>query len=103
MQPAAVRLERRRNAEKARRAKNKAAVDSIKLMRGCSSCGYDAHPVALQAHHRDRSRKTLEVGKMLHWSLVRILQELNKCEILCANCHVILTVEQRDYLPIPTA
>lgn len=58
----------------------------------CMRCGFD-HPSALQFHHRDPSTKTFSVtSKELStprkrpWDTV-IIPELDKCDLLCANCH----------------
>jgi hypothetical protein len=57
----------------------------------CSGCGED-HPAALQFHHIDPkeksfslSTKTLGATKKFPWE--DVLEELKKCQILCANCH----------------
>jgi hypothetical protein len=59
------------------------------LKRGlkCSRCG-ENHPATLQFHHRDPSVKEAEIGNMARqWSAERLLSEIEKCEVLCANCH----------------
>jgi len=53
----------------------------------CIKCGYDKHPAALHFHHRNPSTKTAVWTKMRLWSWVRTLKELDKCDLLCANCH----------------
>lgn len=52
----------------------------------CSKCGDDRYYV-LDFHHRDRSKKDFNVSRMGDRSLKRIMIEVNKCDILCANCH----------------
>jgi len=54
----------------------------------CVECGFD-NPVALQFHHRDPSQKVIEIGEARNqgWSIKRILEEIEKCDVLCANCH----------------
>lgn len=58
----------------------------------CIHCGYD-YPNALQFHHRDPSTKLFNVTtkelsspRKYSWDTV-ILPELDKCDLLCANCH----------------
>jgi hypothetical protein len=43
----------------------------------------------LDFHHKDPSQKDWEVANMVRsrWSQKRILAEIDKCEVLCANCH----------------
>lgn len=59
----------------------------------CMKCGFD-HPAALQFHHRDPSlksfslnSKTLSMPRRLPWET--ILKEIEKCDLLCANCHFV--------------
>jgi hypothetical protein len=54
----------------------------------CSSCGED-HPACIDFHHRDENKKELDVSKAVRygWSKERILKEVVKCDVLCANCH----------------
>ena len=52
----------------------------------CSMCGYDKYDEALEFHHLDPSEK--ETGseiRNLSWARLRL--ELDKCILVCANCH----------------
>lgn len=51
----------------------------------CEICGYDKCLVALEAHHVDPSTKDFSISDVA--SLDRIERELEKCVLLCANCH----------------
>jgi hypothetical protein len=54
----------------------------------CSRCGYDKCIRALEFHHRDPSLKEFDIngrGSSIEWG--RLQNELDKCDILCANCH----------------
>jgi predicted HNH restriction endonuclease len=49
-------------------------------------CGYDKYDEALEFHHLDPSEK--ETGseiRNLSWARLRL--ELDKCILVCANCH----------------
>lgn len=53
----------------------------------CNRCEED-HPATLDFHHKDPSQKDLPLSEAIQkWSKKRILKEIAKCEILCANCH----------------
>jgi len=53
----------------------------------CQTCGYNMCPTALDFHHKD-SRKENSVSALLHKvSKEKILKEVKKCILLCANCH----------------
>lgn len=74
---------------KARKNKNKEWLREYKAGLVCSICGFD-HPAALQFHHRDPSTKDMDVSAAIGWSIDRLLKEIEKCDVLCANCHAIL-------------
>ena len=63
-------------------------VSDLKRTLKCERCGED-HPATLTFHHRDSSEKDFEIGNSV-WmgvSLERLKAEIEKCEVLCANCH----------------
>lgn len=54
----------------------------------CSRCGYDRYPGALDLHHTDPEVKDHTIMRHLMaraWDKIRA--ELDKCVLLCANCH----------------
>lgn len=51
----------------------------------CMKCGYDKCVAALEFHHRDPKEKDPKWSR--GWSLPKLKVELDKCDILCANCH----------------
>lgn len=54
----------------------------------CSRCGYDRCMEALEIHHLESSHKDFGIsdkGYTRSWN--RVQEELEKCELLCANCH----------------
>ena len=73
-------------------------VSAIKLEMGCVDCGYAEDAIALDFDHV-RGEKIANVSKMakalVAWDLV--LDEIAKCEVVCANCHRIRTRERKDY------
>jgi hypothetical protein len=62
-------------------------LDELKLERGCAECGYRGHPAALDFHHTDPAGKRATVSRLSHGSREEVLAEIEKCEVLCANCH----------------
>lgn len=77
---------------KARRMQ--ALCNEIKMETGCVDCGYRLHPSALQFDHVPmKGRKIKEVSKFTDPKKMR--EEMKKCEIRCANCHFIKTMERR--------
>jgi 5-methylcytosine-specific restriction endonuclease McrA len=54
----------------------------------CNRCGYNKCLDALEFHHIDRSDKEFGIGTKgatRAWEKLKI--ELDKCELLCSNCH----------------
>ncbi len=56
---------------------------------GCDKCGYIKNISALDFHHIDPSSKCfpLDARNLSNRKWEDILNEFNKCKILCANCH----------------
>lgn len=99
---------RQRNSERYQRdmekMKTRAAARSrdmkikLVLLKGGScvrpGCGYNEHPAALQFHHRDPTTKLFSMFRAVRnpskYSWDDILSELDKCDLLCANCHFIV-------------
>ena len=75
-----------------------AFLQQYKMEKGCSVCGYNEIPQALEFDHIDRSKKKFGMNKAYKYKWSTIMEELEKCVILCANCHRKKTVEDKDYL-----
>jgi hypothetical protein len=69
-------------------------VRELKVELGCSLCGYNKCARALQFHHL--SGKDENVARMAAQgrSMKRILEEIDKCVCVCANCHAELHDEK---------
>lgn len=65
----------------------KKRLAELKRDRACEDCGFD-DPRALDFHHKDPSTKSFPIGRdawKVSWE--RLLAEVDKCIVLCANCH----------------
>ncbi|MCC6639414.1 hypothetical protein IT409_02550 [Candidatus Falkowbacteria bacterium] len=54
----------------------------------CQICGYEKCPQALDFHHLNSNEKLFSIGAKGYtrkWESVQ--KELDKCILLCANCH----------------
>lgn len=54
---------------------------------GCSKCGYNKNYAALDFHHLRDKEFPLDSRNIGNRSLPSLLKELDKCILLCANCH----------------
>ena len=54
---------------------------------GCVICGYDKCEKALCFHHIDQHGKKKAVAKLHNSSIETLIQEIEKCVVVCANCH----------------
>uniref|UniRef100_A0A6H1ZMX8 Putative HNH endonuclease n=1 Tax=viral metagenome TaxID=1070528 RepID=A0A6H1ZMX8_9ZZZZ len=77
------------------RQKKYKIVDDYKLSKGCSICGYNKYSGALDFHHTGDKEFNIgaEVGSK---SLKLTKEEMDKCIILCANCHREIHAEYRE-------
>lgn len=53
----------------------------------CQRCGYDTCMRALEFHHLDPSKKDFGISKQLNRNVQDLKNEVDKCILLCANCH----------------
>ena len=80
---------------KLRRKINLERLQYLKSGVGCSDCGF-SNPAALTFHHlRDKVDSVYRIARERSWDKVE--EELEKCVILCANCHTIKHTEVECY------
>lgn len=78
--------ERRQQAANERNRKRKAEM--VNHFGGkCHDCGGVFPQCVYEFHHLDPSQKDVNPSAALSWSKDRMWDELNKCVMLCANCH----------------
>jgi hypothetical protein len=62
-------------------------LEQFKQTLVCSRCGENDH-VCLDFHHVDPTKKDINVSKLTTCgSWKRIMKEIDKCVVVCANCH----------------
>ncbi len=81
----------------ARKKRLREQVKEYKLEKGCTDCGYREHYAALDFDHIGDD-KFKGVSRMVDagYSWKRIKQEIDKCEVVCANCHRIRTTDRMN-------
>lgn len=79
-----------------RRGKLRAWLDEYKKGLVCERCGF-ADFRALEFHHREKAQKSSNVADMIRscLSVRAILREIEKCGVLCSNCHQIEHYEEQ--------
>lgn len=80
---------RRASERKLKRARRiRAMLDVCKAHEGCLYCA-ESDPVCLDWHHRDPAEKHNDLSTLagMSASWARIVAELEKCDVVCANCH----------------
>jgi len=73
---------------------NRQFVYDLVKNKGCTDCK-ENNPIVLEFdHQRD---KQYNISNMMSMSRNKIISEINKCEIVCANCHRIRTAKQQNW------
>ena len=74
----------RLQADKRRKTFKQKCVDY--LGSECNKCGYKKSLAALDFHHRNGDGKNIHITRgTVNWKEIKA--ELDKCDLLCANCH----------------
>jgi DNA-binding CsgD family transcriptional regulator len=77
-----------RNYNKVKTHRQRLKEKSIEYKGGCcEKCGYDRCNSALEFHHLNPNEKDFGIGSysVLSWEKIKL--ELDKCIMVCANCH----------------
>ena len=82
-------------AAKARASAEKRAVLAALKDRPCTDCGGRFPAVAMDFDHVEGEKK-FNVSRVGSFSLLRLLEEVKKCEVVCANCHRVRTAERKS-------
>jgi len=77
-----------RNSRRNEKSRIKKKVWAIQYKGGkCQKCGYSKCIGALDFHHIDPSTKEAGWEQMRKMSKENMIKELDKCILVCANCH----------------
>lgn len=77
-------LEQETERQRGYRRKQRAWFDWVMGFAFCMDCGLSDKRV-LDWHHRDPSKKRFDVAG--YHSIQATIEEMEKCDIVCANCH----------------
>lgn len=68
--------------------KNKDTLNKIKDGQSCCKCGYNRCLEAMDYHHIDPDEKKDRISRLsTHSNINNAVREIDKCVLLCANCH----------------
>lgn len=81
----------RKQAEKSRHKHDLIILEYKKY--GCVDCG-EKNPIVLDFDHISND-KIENISRLRGGSLQKLLEEIGKCEVVCANCHRIRTHTRR--------
>lgn len=88
-----------------RRREFKAVIDLIKAS-PCQDCGNRYPSRVMEFDHRNPAEKTLNISRLVgklvtRANRVRIIKEIEKCDLVCANCHRIREIGRQAGLTTP--
>lgn len=85
--------------EKERCEARRKYINQIKS-KPCDMCGGIFPPSAMDFHHIDPETKTNKGGRGIErsWSIEKIDAEIEKCILVCANCHRIIHASVEEVL-----
>jgi hypothetical protein len=80
-----------------RRETRTAWIASLKRGKPCTDCKVSYPTYVMDWDHREGEAKEFNLAKAWSYSDARILAEIAKCDLVCANCHRIRTATRAGY------
>lgn len=73
-------------------------LSSLKTGQPCTDCRRVFTPAVMQWDHLPGKEKLGDISTGLRWrSRAEVLEEIAKCELVCANCHAMRTFERNGW------
>lgn len=84
---------------KAKRAKIRNIVSELKS-KPCTDCNISYPPYVMDFDHRPGVQKIESIAECVKrcWPLSRLLKEIAKCDLVCANCHRERTFTRKQHI-----
>lgn len=89
--------EKKKIYDRIRYENNRTFLREYKIQKGCADCGWKEHHAGLQFDHLPGNGKTRNVSTMMSRNKAGLVEEVKKCEVVCARCHAIRTFERGQY------
>jgi hypothetical protein len=90
--------DKRKESTKNYAAKRRTKIQEYKLSKGCAICGYNKHPAALDFAHLEQKTKSFNISQDPKRKWEDTLKEIEKCRVLCRNCHAVETIENKHHV-----
>lgn len=86
--------------QKSHSRKNVETIRKLKESKPCMDCGNHYPYPAMQFDHLPGTEKLGNVSTMVskNYSMVKVMEEISKCDLVCANCHAIRTATRKGQL-----
>lgn len=69
------------------RAEKAEYIRRLREITACMDCGKRYHHSMMEFHHRNPIEKMFNVSEATNRNWEKVLAEIDKCDIICANCH----------------
>lgn len=89
------------NYERVKRRRKKIKILGVLYKGGkCEKCGYNKFFECLEFHHIDISKKDFTISQKVNHRWITVKKEIDKCALLCSNCHRELHAEINNGSPL---
>lgn len=79
---------RKKHADQARNRGRLRKLEAVQYLGGvCKDCQQEYHPAVYEFHHLEPLEKDMNGSQFLQRKREDMFKELDKCVLLCANCH----------------
>jgi hypothetical protein len=85
-----------KEAQRLRYKRCREFLDKLKAA-PCMDCGKKYPPCAMDFDHQPTFKKLCAIGQLFNSPRKLLLEELKKCELVCANCHRIRTCKRSKH------
>jgi hypothetical protein len=84
--------------DRIRGAERRLLLGFYKMIVGCTDCGehFEGRPECLDFDHKPGTEKIYGLANMQRRSLAAIIVEIEKCDVVCSNCHRTRTKNRRE-------
>ena len=79
------------------REKKRKQLQELKTGKSCKKCKQLFPHYVMHWHHRNKEEKEFEISRAVrdNISWIKIMLEISKCDLYCANCHSIVEWQER--------